>query len=803
MMLWFLSFFACESCTRTTNPDILDVDGDGYEARDDCDDQNPNVYPAAPELCDGVDNNCNEEIDEGEPIGSVTFYADLDGDGFGDVENSQTQCDQPDGYIIDDSDCNDSDDLAYPGANEYCDGVDNDCDGVADEDSALDSTIFYRDVDGDGFGNIFIYERSCSAGDGFVDNDTDCNDSDAEIFPGAVEICDNIDNDCDEAVDDADPDIVDPLEWFIDEDEDGFGIGNALLACELPAPGYVNDGTDCDDENVLLNPAANEICGDELDNDCDGLIDVDDDSAIPVVWYQDLDEDTFGDPLAPLGVSCDPPTALSAPNDTDCDDSNVDINPNASETWYDGVDQNCDGLNDFDQDEDGYLSLDEGGTDCDDQEATIHPDQPDLCDDGIDNNCDEIADICTVTSMVSWPDQQSKFGTALAYADGHVAVGASGYDLQVQGGGAVFVYSDIEQAATTSIYMVEQAAHLGSTLGISNDLDEDGAAEWLLGLYGMDANGLDSGAVYWVGRDQEGDVTLEDSLVHLSGQSAGDQFGWSLISNLDHNDDGFADLAVGAPHSDVGGSNSGSVYLFHGPFPETRNASSADLIIVGDNIGSSAGYDFDLADINGDGILDYIIGAPVHSAQNYGGGVYVLYGPLENFGFLSLAETFWESDFSNSRLGAQLEAGEDLNGDGLIDIATSAPERDNGMGAVYVLSGEDEGILDVTSAWASFYGDRVNARLGQTLLLHDLNADTQMDLIFAATESDISVDQGGVVYFAEGYIPQGSAIPQAQYYGSEDFAHMGSALAGGETSVYVSAPGVNMDAGDVYLLSWE
>ena len=113
-MFWYVSlFFACDSCTRTTDPDILDVDGDGFEARDDCDDQNPNVYPGAPELCDAVDNNCNEEIDEGEPIGSVTFYADADGDGYGDASISLTQCTQPSGYIIDDSDCNDTDDLAY------------------------------------------------------------------------------------------------------------------------------------------------------------------------------------------------------------------------------------------------------------------------------------------------------------------------------------------------------------------------------------------------------------------------------------------------------------------------------------------------------------------------------------------------------------------------------------------------------------------------------------------------------------------------------------------------------------------
>ena len=803
-MFWFVSFFfACESCSRTTDPDILDVDGDGFEARDDCDDQNPNVYPGAPELCDGVDNNCNEEADEGEPIGSVTFYADADGDGYGDISSSLTQCTQPSGYIIDDSDCNDTDDLAYPGANEYCDGVDNDCDGVTDEDSALDSTIFYRDVDGDGYGNPFIYARACDPEEGFVDNDEDCNDSNAEIYPEAQEVCDEIDNDCDELVDDEDSNLLDALEWYLDEDEDGFGTGTPLLACTVPIPGYVLDGTDCDDEAVMINPFANELCGDEVDNDCDGLVDDGDDDAISVVWYQDSDEDGFGDPLLALGVSCTPPSAFSAPNDTDCDDADASINPDSSETWYDGVDQDCSGGSDFDQDEDGYIAIDGGGFDCDDTEATVHPDQPDLCDDGIDNNCDGFGDVCLLGSAVSWPDQQTSFGSAFGFGESHIAIGASGYDLQVQGGGAVFVHDDIEQSPLISIYAQEQASHLGSVIGFSSDINEDEVSDWVLGLYGMDANGLDSGAVILVGADQSGDVLLDDSFLHLTGQAAGDQFGWSLRSGTDFNSDGVVDIAVGAPRSDVGGADTGSVYLFHGPITETTSASSADLIIVGDEIGAMAGYSFDVQDINGDGIHDYIIGAPNHSAQGYGGGVYVLYGPQENFGLLSLAEGFWSSDWPNARLGAQVQVEGDLTGDGLVDIVTSAPDRDNGAGAVYVLSGDDVGQYDVGQAWMSLYGDRVDARLGTSIDVFDYNGDTQLDLIVSAPNSDISTDQGGIVYFIDGNIPQGVSIPTAQYYGTEDFAGVGGAVLGTEQGVYVGASGVNFDAGDVYLLSWD
>ena len=378
-MFWFYTLLlACDSCTRNSNVDNLDVDQDGFISRDDCDDNNPNVYPAAPELCDNLDNNCNEEIDEGEPVGSVSFYKDNDGDEFGDPDNTVVSCTQPEGYIIDDSDCNDTDDLAHPGANEYCDEVDNDCDGVIDEDSALDSTIFYRDFDDDGFGNAFIFQRGCSPAEGYVENDSDCNDSSLEVHPDAVEICDSIDNDCDDLVDDNDNSVSDQLNWYLDVDGDGYGSGSPLLACLEPFPTgpvglYVNEGTDCDDTLVFLNPSATELCGDGLDNDCDGLTDDADDSALDVLWYQDVDEDGYGDPNSPLSVSCVAPSLPAAANDLDCDDTNADVNPLATEEWYDGIDQDCLGDDDFDADADGYVSFAEGGTDCDDELDTTHP----------------------------------------------------------------------------------------------------------------------------------------------------------------------------------------------------------------------------------------------------------------------------------------------------------------------------------------------------------------------------------------------------------------------------------------------
>ena len=105
---------------------IRDEDQDGFVAADDCDDNNPNIYPNADELCDELDNDCDTYVDEESPIGSLPWFEDADGDGFGNPDSGKLACTQPEGYISDNRDCNDEDPLVYPDAPEYCDGVDND-----------------------------------------------------------------------------------------------------------------------------------------------------------------------------------------------------------------------------------------------------------------------------------------------------------------------------------------------------------------------------------------------------------------------------------------------------------------------------------------------------------------------------------------------------------------------------------------------------------------------------------------------------------------------------------------------------
>jgi len=207
---------------------------------------------AVPEVCDGQDNDCDGQVDEA--MGSSTCGL---GVCFHTVSNCQNgtpqQCDALDGAV-----------------EEECDGQDNDCDGIVDEEDAVGCEQFYLDGDSDGHGTA---ESKClcqAVGLYKAVVDDDCNDLNPWVFPGATELCDGTDNNCDEVVDE--PGATGCSWYYVDGDLDGYGSGEPNCVCDALGEGWSVLAGDCDEENSDVHPGALELC-DEKDNDCDDEID--------------------------------------------------------------------------------------------------------------------------------------------------------------------------------------------------------------------------------------------------------------------------------------------------------------------------------------------------------------------------------------------------------------------------------------------------------------------------------------------------------------------------------------------------
>lgn len=339
----------------------------------DCDDTDSSVNPAAIEICNGIDDNCNGLIDDG--LTFTAYYVDADGDGYGSGV-SALFCQSPGaGYALANTDCDDAASAINPGATEVCNNLDDNCDGFID--NGLVFTDYYLDQDGDGYGAGSPISFCSNPGGSYSFVNTDCNDGNAFVNPGATEVCNSMDDNCNGQIDegvqttyyaDADADgygnpavstqactpptgyVTNNLDcndadayftpntiWYYDADGDTY-YGTSVASCTSPGAGYAltSIGFDCNDANAAISPAATEICN-GIDDNCDGLID----NNAGTTYYLDFDNDGYGTPSASV-VACSQPAGYSS-NNTDCNDGNAAVHPGATEICGNGIDDNCNG----------------------------------------------------------------------------------------------------------------------------------------------------------------------------------------------------------------------------------------------------------------------------------------------------------------------------------------------------------------------------------------------------------------------------------------------------------------------------
>ena len=234
------------------------------------------------EVCNDFDDDCDGSVDDG--LTFVNYYVDNDGDSYG-AGAASNLCSNPGaGYVTNNTDCNDNNATLNSISAEVCNNFDDDCDGSVDD--GLTFINYYVDTDGDGFGAGAASNLCANPGAGYVTNNTDCDNAASTTYPGAVELCNGVDDDCDVVVDD---NII-FVDYYVDADGDGYGAGVATNSCSNPGAGYVTNNTDCNDNNATLNSISAEVCN-NFDDDCDGSVD---DGLTFINYYVDNDGDSYG-----------------------------------------------------------------------------------------------------------------------------------------------------------------------------------------------------------------------------------------------------------------------------------------------------------------------------------------------------------------------------------------------------------------------------------------------------------------------------------------------------------------------------
>ena len=687
---------------------IVDEDGDGYGSTIDCDDSDPEIRPDADELCDGIDNDCDDDIDEDDAVDGTTWYRDGDYDGWGASDgDTTTACHQPEGYGPA-GDCRDDIYEINPDADETCDGVDNDCDGTVDQDP-VNGRTGCLDADGDGFGDPAICETACVLHSAFVEDDSDCDDSDPAVNPAAEEICDDIDNDCDG--------LTDP--------QSGDADGDGWDGCE----------GDCAPDDAAIHPDAAEICGDATDNNCDG---------------------SAGD-CGVQGASSLGDHGLLLPSPLAYD---------ALGTSVAGIgDLNGDGLADIALGAPYYQ-----GTSSDAGAVYIVHGDPALRDEpthSLDDST-QLLHGASASDQLGW----SVAGVGDMDGDGRddLLMGAPLDTTAGYAAGAAYLTSgagvdsfDGSISAPEVAWVMYTSSYndlLGWSVAGVGDVDGDGWRDLLLGAPQADGLAPGCGAAYLLRGPIQQDRDVADADASWSSDDLEDGVGISVAGVGDLNSDGLADLAIGAYRRDTTISDAGvvAVVLGRAELDGSQDMLEGDAQLLGTQTSAFAGCAVAAAgDVDGDGHDDLLVGA---RGQDFGladaGGAYLIAGPVSGIGYLATkAVAELRGDQAYGYAGSSVAGVGDVNGDALADIAVGVPYADESSGSnagrTAVFVGTIEGVHVLSEAHATLTGGANGQMLGSALdAAGDLDGDGYGDLLVGAPGYDVPSADAGAAWLIWG-----------------------------------------------------